>query len=897
MKSSPRSPLLGLGAIAAVAFAGLLWLVFSQALNDDGEWGVRPAFPETIGPSEPEQGEPPAEGADLAIPASKEPGADEISAARSSLDPQRSSLGESAAIETEYRAVLLVQDLATGLPIEGAAVGEVFRGGEAVKARRGEDAAVSGEDGRLEVAAWIPSGPDVAPELRLDVRIVAAGYVEAIASSLSAVPSAGSGDAADSRAILPPRVVSLQRAGALVLDIIGAPAGSAGELAVWFDYSARGRRPDLSLEWPIQPKRGTGEPAVGVEAGAGGSIRVVLEDLTPGSFSVALAIRGRPVAFQQSLALLPGERLQVSLPVKQGEIASGVVLDLETRQPVPGVSLQMKPEIPGLPARIDELPYPAVLTDARGAFSIAGLPLGVIQAVLVTVDGATHPRDVTVVPGNQTRSHELRVRGSAALAGTVSVPEGMSASGVQVLVTTADAAPRVQDRDGRLQVEDGFGPGVFALVDLRTGEFSAEHVPSGRKLVVYAIAPGTSLGIATVSELKRGERRERVQVVLLPRADRLFRVTSTTGEIIGDVRASFLGAWTVGGDAESTASNRRAPARWTARDTIEARHDGLFVASPALGEIERVRIWWGDRARGAFEWPAANVEEVPHFELTPEPRVAFEVTGSDGLAIRGARIVASLQNGGDGQRSRRGPTSTARTDEFGRAYLALPVPADAEGSTACSLRVIADGFVTRSDLEVDLGDALPAEARRVVMERPPRIEWARITGRLAQPNGDLVPGPRFDGLRGGTVRIDEHDFEIRGLRPGRHEIVVHCDRFESLRLPAIRLEPGEHLDMGELTMRFGTRVDVLVKDAKGRPVREAQVQLVRLPDRQSGRTGLPRSVDFPRSSQPVGLFRRANVPRARWRLVVSHPGHEVYREVVSVTGSVKRLSVALKAKS
>ncbi len=830
---------------------------------------------------------------------------------RRAIAPVRASGPDGIA---EYAAFLTAEDAATGRPIEGVTVRELILAGEPLASHESWRSTVSGPSGAFEVVARLPGSladdGSFVSERRFDVRIEAPGYVSVVAGDVRAQLDEGVDGGDGAAPVAPParRVLVLERAAGLVLDVYGAPLARPGELALWHRMSPKDREPDLSLTWPIQAGTSpqptvpgavgaagagaAGEPSlVRVETGSAGSVRVTLEGLPPGALTVALAVEGAPVVLEQSLVLTPGERLQHELEVKAGEVANGVILDVATKQPVAGVQVQMVPALEGLVKRLDRLPYPPQVSDSRGAFSIPGLPLGDIGVELVTVDGLRHPRQISVHPGNLARSHRIHVRGPAGLTGRVILAEGTSAEGLQVLVTTAEAGSRVRVVDGEFKLDEKFGPGAWGTVDPRTGEFTVESVPSGRRLVVHAQGAHTTHGQVRTSKIALGEQLEGVEVPVSSRREVLFRVVLTNGQPVTTVRARFHGKLQADGGVAGKASRRR----WVPTVTLEARPDGLFACAAAVVEIARVRLHVDGGATGVFDWPNGAADEIPTFELVLPPAIDFKVTGSDGLAIAGATVRASeSEEATHPSKRKKGPA--ARTDEYGRAHLIMPLSDSENAGVFTEVRVSAAGYLTQRGIAIGPSDEAPAPPREIVLERALPPERAMVTGRLVRANGEALRAPRFDGLRGGTAHVDEHSFELRGIRPGRTRIIIHCERFESIALPAVTLRPGERLDIGEHIMRWATRLDVVVKDSKGRPVKESQVRLARLSPKQGGRRDVPRLLEFPRKSQGKGRFRRSNVPRTKWRLVVNHPGHQPFRKIVSVSGASKTIEVALKAK-
>ncbi|MEM8711993.1 MAG: carboxypeptidase-like regulatory domain-containing protein [Planctomycetota bacterium] len=824
----------------------------------------------------------------------------------------------------EWSVRLFVEDQKSGEPVVDARVLEVFLGGEPLAEERDWRAMTSDKEGRLDLIVRLDAsdpGPGESASPRLDLRLGAEGYSVAVVASL-AVALSGGVDAADiARADAdldgaPSRVVQLQPAASLVLDVLGAPQSGSGELALWYASKARREEPDLSLAWPLAPAesdssaeaadRSDSGVSVQVSAASGGARRVRFGGLPSGALSIALAVEGYPLALQQALTLLPGEELHESIELTQGENAAGVVVDLETRQPVGEVQVHAIPEIPWISERINRRPYPAVTTDSSGRFILVGVPEGKLGVELITPDGASHARHLTVVKGNHARKHELRVRGTAALAGTLVLPSEAALVDPQVLVTTAEAASSVRFVDGRLQVLGNGGPGVLAEVNVRDRSFVATRVPSGRKLIVHAIADGMTHGTASVPPLKLDDTREGVRLYLAERQAIEFRVTASTGEVVTAIRASFFGPRHVGaldGDAANSANARKGRAsRWLPWVELDVDPSGVFRADPALARIEQVRIAWEDRAKARFDWTGAALDDVPTFELIPDPIVLVEVAGENGAAVAGARVVAqpvdlsavtAVGDASKGRESRGGPR--AFTDAFGRARLKLTADKDGRTSERYELRVSATGYQAAAGIELGASDALPSPPIEVILAPAEVVVPGTITGRIVRRNGEPVVSPRFDGMRGGSAHVSQHSFVIRGVRPGRAKIVVHAEGFEAQKLAPIRVQPGERVDVGEVVMNWASRVDVKVLNAKGKPVPSASVQLVRMSKKVTRRTDLPRAIQFPSRGRPAGVYRRTGVARVPWRLVVKHRGHKPFTKVIRVKKALESIDVALEA--
>jgi hypothetical protein len=902
MRATPRPQLLGLLVIAFLAMGGLLWAWLDaqsdgfRSADEPLHWVAEGSTDELRG------GGAPSEGTLTDIERAARDDASEALPLSGAMARERTaSQGRVAAgaKRLEYRAVLLVSDGASGQAVTGAVVTEVLWGGVPLARESGWRATEADDQGFIEVICRLPEEgePDAEdPGLRrFDLKVAAAGYVGVAAMDVQAEldldldsDSAGGRDRDDGRI----RDVTLYASGSLVLDVLGAPSTATGALALWFAPGVRERDPDIELAWPVLDAEAKVK-GVSLMPSVGGSTRLVFHDLPPGPLSVALAVVGSPVAMEQALTLQSGERVEQSLRLLEGEVANGIIRELTTRVPMPGVTVVVSPRLEELSERINRLPYPPQVTDERGAFSILGLPHGELDVELHTPDGVKHPRKIFIVEGNMARRHELKVRGSASLSGRVIATDGLTLSQVKVLVTTEESSKNARPSSTGFSIREGLDRGVYAEVDPTTGRFVAEAVPSGRKLAVHALSDGSDYAMALIGALKLDESREDIEISLGPRPAVLFRVEAANGEALDAITVSFLGNVEAGIPGGET----RSVNRWGPAERLEVQPDGLVVAGSAFPTLKKIRLNWEGRARTDEVWPEGTLDEIPTFTLVPNPRVLVQVVGTEGEAVFGARVRASVPKAaapprGSGKR----PSSSVTTDGFGRAYLRLPFGQDGTVPSPLDLRVAAKGYLSAKELTIDEGDALPAPPRVIVLERAEPLVPAMITGRLVRGNGEPLIAPRFDGLRGGAAHVDEHTFELRGIRPGRVKAIVHCDRFESKSLPRLNLRPGERYDVGEIVMRAATRLSVTVKSSQGRTLKDAQVLLYRLPARQAGRKGLPKSLSFPGKPDSRGLYTRANVPRAKWRLVVKHRGHVTHQEIVELKKSLQSVQVRLKAK-
>ncbi|MDG1490664.1 MAG: carboxypeptidase-like regulatory domain-containing protein, partial [Planctomycetota bacterium] len=172
-----------------------------------------------------------------------------------------------------------------------------------------------------------------------------------------------------------------------------------------------------------------------------------------------------------------------------------------------------------------------------------------------------------------------------------------------------------------------------------------------------------------------------------------------------------------------------------------------------------------------------------------------------------------------------------------------------------------------------------------------------ISGRVVRRgDGAAVPGLRFSGLRGGVAVMDGADFELKGIRPGRVQVVAEAPGYEPLRLPVDRLEPGQTVELPEFRTQATVKVGVTVSDSAGNRVRKAKVRLLRLGQDRGGRPDVPKKITFPSVGDVDARYERGGVPRTRWLLAVDHPSYAKFREIVSVRSPGCEVAVTLLGK-
>ncbi|MEM1449886.1 MAG: hypothetical protein AAGI22_12285 [Planctomycetota bacterium] len=849
-----------LALLGAVSAAALLVVAWSGGASQAAERSDQREPPRRIVRSSERPVEVP-EGETIADAALDLPAA-EVRRAEAAIEPEALAVGPAT---RTVEACLRVVDRSTGEPIAGATVSRVWldrarlanveKAGEA-----GWSVQPSGEDGVLRLT-WPSSG-----ERDVQARIEADRYVLGVVGGLGEDAGARAGATTDdvreaSELLGGVRTVSLLRAARVLVEPLGFDADE-GVAMLFEDGDARDRRPDEVERW-------------------NGEERVTFEGVEPGLVSVAMSVAGEPLVVRQSIAVGPGEDVVVPLEARRGETLRGRVVESSTRTPLEGIAVLARPALSGVHPDVEGAPFEKVLSAGDGSFEIDGVPPGKVLLKLVPPYGPSVDRTVTVIEGEGTRTRELGIPGSASIEGRVVAPDGASAAGIEVACLPASElrSLRIEGGDSLDSKEIGRRGGlVRADAD---GRFRFDAVPSGRTLAIVATGGGAS-GAVTLQPPRVGELRRGVEVALGPIEPATFRVADSDGRPVHAIDVSVR--WALG------------PAGLWSPWKDEQSPDGAFQVEVDRQQVRRIRV----RAEGFLpldvSWPETEgVRAVqPTFTMTPALGLDVEVADANGLMVRGAWIVAMPSEYDDdpssrtARRARRG----SRTDSLGLASLVL----DREGPW--TLRTGRAGYVTQSrQVEVrprgDSGSEGPREVFVLEPDEPPAP--AVVEGTLVRwGTGGSIPAVEFDGLRGGSAEIDGATFRLVGIRPGSVSIVARPQGFESVRLPLDRLDPGEVRNVGEIRTRGATRLDVRVKGADGKPIRDARVRLVSRSPEKGGRAGLPRRLDFPRRADRTGAYRKSAVARVRWTLVVDRKGFKRKVTQVKVTGSRQTVEVTLE---
>lgn len=678
----------------------------------------------------------------------------------------------------------------------------------------------------------------------VDFQLKAPGYLRA---SVNATAARASDEVA---------LVELVRPATLIVHADGFTVAERGTIEIYLGKDARRGSPIERQAW-----KGEGS--------------TVFDGLQPGTVTVVMTVPGCPPGSVHGVPLLVGETAEVTVSPPLGEVVQGVVLETGSGDPMEDVTVSVRPEVSGLSASRERAPFPAVLSDRAGRFSVTGVPVGRAVITLQGPGGTRVDREVVVIEGNASREHRLRMKGAGALSGRVGGKEAFS-EGDGVLVLAKGDARSIIGALLKASSSLAKARGTFAPLG-PDGSFAAESVPAGRQLLVIHRADSGTISFVEVREpLKVGESRTGVLLELEDPPLRSFRVTDTGGAAVESIEVAF----------EERLAGAAGWSSWAAMTSVS----GQYVCEGLAPSARRVRVRAEGYASAAARW---RDDETPTIELRTSRYVPFVVVGTHGRALRGARLRAESVLGGPAEPGKQKATvhlRRAKTDRYGWASIEL--------DPAFTWRVTAllPGYETGGPVLVNPDDGgQGATPFRVVMEVKVEPEPATVRGRIVRAgSGAPIFDLDFVGLRGGTFRVDGADFEIRGVRPGKAVITAQSGGFETVQLPIESLRPGETVDVGVIPVRPATRLEVTVKDAAGKRARGAKVTLHRLPPAKGGRADLPSRIRIPEANGTRGLYRKSGVGRAKWRLVVQQGRNPSASRIVTLSGSRQRIQIRLE---
>ncbi len=833
---SVRPVLVAAAAVCALGL-GALAVLPDPAVPVDSQLG-RPADP---GSTEPEGGQLTAVGGRAADSGGDAVGSAASEVSRSALRADVEEGVEASATLTGRLARLRVITVDEGAPVGGVELGRLWDGEE-----------------RLTSGAELSSGEAGLWELRwrggetVDAEIEAAGFERVTVVDIEHNP-------------VEVVEVRMRRGATLTLASEGFEEGAEGLIVLYRSPKADGRA-ILRQAWQLDEE-----------------LRL---DVRPGPLSAVLIAPGQPPTTQLGFDVASGEALRMVFQADRGELLRGRVVEKTTRRPLAGVEVQARPKISGLGGEVARLAYGPVVSGDDGRFEIDGLPLGPLDLSLAPAFGPPVIRQVHVAEGEAARTRDLAVGGPASVSGRVRLGEGLDPKGLAVLIIAPGELSRLHPDPaaggGGLLGRKSMKRGAVAEVSA-DGSFRCDSAPAGRPIGVLAQTGSAMAYLKLSAPLAPGEERKGVELSLERPDPALLRVVNDLDEPVPGVEASvrFL---------VSTAAAGGSGAMWS-RDQLLLDPGGRFELPIPANAVRRVRLNAEGHLPLDTSWPLIGGEPAaePTFQMIACSPVEILVQNESGFAVPGARVEAWPRGQTSGDAGAARMLRAARCNGRGRTKLELD-----RGVADWVVRARAGGHRLGDEVTVSKGSG--AELR-LVLEREEVPSPGTISGRLTRRgDGGEVPGLAFGGLRGGVAVLDGADFELRGIRPGRVQIVASAPGFESVSIPVDQLEPGQSVQVPELSTQRTLSAEVAVTDAAGNRIRKAKVRLVRLGEDRGGRSDVPKKLSFPAVGDLEGRFRRGGIPRGKWILAVDHPTYARFRETVTIMRPEWAFEVTLERK-
>ncbi|MDB4975664.1 MAG: hypothetical protein JWN48_4005 [Myxococcaceae bacterium] len=498
---------------------------------------------------------------------------------------------------------------------------------------------------------------------------------------------------------------------------------------------------------------------------------LVFKGLAAGDYRVRARREARVALPLETVAVIPGKRTATELVLSEGATLSGVVVDLQTRKPLPHASVSIQDLTPGIDA-LD------VATDAQGEFSARGLWPGAVRIDAQQDGFASATRDL-VLPLRE--RVELALAGAASLAGIIVDEAGRPVAGARLSVSTDEGLPVELSREAKSKLDGGVGElGVtlgpvpalplfqgneFALGTLATESDGAGHFLIGRlspvPLALHVARPGYVAERVVVEELKPHEARSDLRVVLREAGRVVGRVLDARGRALSGVYVAARS-----GEREQSALTDGA-GEYTLRDLLG---EVLVEAQPDGHSTLRCRAEVQARAEARCDLTA----DVALHALN------VRVVDAYGIGIEGALVSVSASAAPEAGAARVASTQLTRRD--GTLILRdLPAP------PPYLLDVKRAGHLSIEDLPI-------RDAEHEVRIRLARA--ATLAGFVVDTLGRAVPSA-FVSTEEGEASDDtdaEGGFLLDGVAPGTHSLVGHHARAGDGRSAEVRARPSERLD-------------------------------------------------------------------------------------------------------
>ena len=599
-------------------------------------------------------------------------------------------------------------------------------------------------------------------------------------------------------------------------------------------------------------------------SGIDGNGRFLFHDLSPGAWNVAVCVPGSLVDVEGGVEIDPGEERELHLQARRGGTLRARVTRRGSGQVVAGVEVSARSQRITLPPGSEGAFERSAQTNDRGEVELTGLAPGNHRLRLGLPWGGDENASITVPETLGVIEETFEVAPPARLSGHVLDAEGKPLDGARVVLLPRGeraALERAFKRDGRID-----RPGA---VTADGGAFLIEGVEAEERLTLLAFPPGGVQegppGSVTVGPVEP-EGVEADVVVRLPAGAPLSgRVLADDGLPVSAAEVTLL----------AVHKSASAPFRSTVAD---AEGFFRFDAIPVGAAVVEAKAHGFRPRRKRVDVGPAGVEDVV-VELAASFLVEGRVVDERGAGRSGVQVRLQIDEGT--------PEAQALADAGGKGMKYLDFT-DGYGRFRFDRLTRGRWVPSVRPADWELGHAdptkliLPGDTALVLeLRRLPRPELTVITGEVWALDGGELNDLRIRGLgRGAVLSTDGGRFEVRGMEPGQRRFDFEADGYVPERIGPIELSPGATTDLGRVQLTPGTRVTVRVQGAKGKGLDKARVMLRPIDPSHGGTTVGARTWRFVKTGK--GTYRVEAVPRAKWRLKITHGGYKTHNEVVEV---------------
>lgn len=618
---------------------------------------------------------------------------------------------------------------------------------------------------------------------------------------------------------------------------VEAPAG----VAVMVRVTDRQKRPITgavvyqgSALLPLGLSDEEGKVTLVLGAKAPAAVEVMTADRWSGSFTLDPTTHRETV---RDLQLDPPDRV------------SGRVLDLPSREPVPG-------------ALVWALRGESVVADAAGRYTLE-MDTGKTRWVYAAAAGYERAY-AEMSGGEETRGPTLALAPTAQLSGKVTDGKGGLLAGVAIEVRPQLQGGRVSRSAYRM------AEGLQSRTSQR-GTFRLNGLPTGIGYRLRFTAEGFAPRTVAVDPLDAAENRTGLEVVLEPGRRGVGRVVDEgdmpivgaevalqapppSGDLMASMRMMSSG---VGDPAPTHATD--AEGRFEIADLATGSYDLEVRATGfAPARVPGVRV-----AEGSGEVDFGTLVLVPGASL--EGRV----TDPAGGAIAGAKVtVGPEQLRFSGLRPAR-PPAEAATDAEGRFVIADLMPGQ-----PVALTVSKEGYgsaamsgvrpPTEEPLKIEMEPAGRLVGKVLDEKREP-IEGATVRTQLDFREMISRAAMQRHQNSGWARTATDGSFTIENAEPGAQQVTVEAKDYQQQIRQGIEVAPGAEIEL-EFVLERGAVIEGRVVTADGEPVVEAFIQASEQSDSLYG----GHSISAHARTDAEGRYRITGAPIGLATIVVHH---------------------------